>query len=38
MIFIVDSFVHINHTIDEQNSKIALEICDRCKRREQKHS
>jgi hypothetical protein len=26
-------FVHINHTIDEQNPKIALETCDRCKRR-----
>jgi hypothetical protein len=31
-------FVHINHTIDERNPKVVLEICDRCKRREQKHS
>jgi len=25
-------FVHINHTSDERNAKIALETCDRCKR------
>jgi hypothetical protein len=31
-------FVHVYHAIDEQNPKIALETCDRCKRREQKHS
>jgi hypothetical protein len=31
-------FVHINHTIDERNPKVVLEICDRCKRREQRHS
>ena len=31
-------FVQITHTIDEQNPKVALETCDRCKRREQKHS
>jgi hypothetical protein len=32
------SFAQISHTIDERNPKIALETCDRCKRREQKHS
>ena len=31
-------FVHIHHTIDERNPTITLETCDRCKRREQKHS
>jgi hypothetical protein len=31
-------FVHINHTIDEQNPKIALETCDCCQHRERKHS
>ena len=35
----VDSngFVHIFHTIDTRNSKIALETYNRCKCREQKH-
>jgi hypothetical protein len=31
-------FVHVNHTIDERNRKIAIETCDNCKRRKQRHS
>lgn len=31
-------FIQITHTINERNPKIALETCDRCKRKEQKHS
>jgi hypothetical protein len=28
-------FVQINHTIDERNAKIVLEICDGCRRKEE---
>ncbi|PMD18355.1 hypothetical protein NA56DRAFT_706970 [Hyaloscypha hepaticicola] len=31
-------FAAINHSIDERNPKIALETCDRCKRKEPRHS
>lgn len=32
------SFVQIIHSIDEQNPKVALETCDRCKRKNRRHS
>ena len=31
-------YVHISHNINERNPKMVLEICDHCKRREQKGS
>jgi len=32
------SFVQIIHSIDEQNPKVALETCHRCKRKNRRHS
>lgn len=32
------AFIQISHPIDEQNPKLVLETCDRCKWKEQKHS
>jgi hypothetical protein len=31
-------YLQITHIVDELNPKMVLEMCDRCKRKEQKHS